>query len=72
MSGIKLVGIVLIAAGILGLAYRGFSYTRGIHEAKIGSLELSVNEKQTVSIPAWAGVAALMAGAFLVTVFKQS
>ena len=48
-----MLGIVLIAAGILGLAYRGFSYTRETHEAKIGSLELSLNEEQTFSIPVW-------------------
>jgi hypothetical protein len=63
MSGIKMFGIVLIAAGILGLAYQGFSYTKETHEAKIGPLELSVNEKQTVSIPLWVGVGALVAGA---------
>jgi hypothetical protein len=72
MSGIKLAGIVLIAAGILGLAYRGFSYTKETHEAKIGSLELSVNELVTLSIPTWAGVGVLVAGAFLLMLPKQS
>jgi hypothetical protein len=72
MSGVKMFGIVLIAAGILGLAYRGFSYTRETHEAKIGSLELSLNEKQTLSIPTWAGVGALMVGGFLLLLPKQS
>ena len=72
MSGMKMVGIALIAAGILGLAYRGFSYTRETHEAKIGPLELSVHEKQALSIPSWAGVGALVAGAFLLMVSKQS
>jgi len=72
MSGIKMFAIVLIAVGILGLAYRGFSYTRETHEAKIGSLELSVNEKQTISIPIWIGVGALLAGGFLLLVPKQS
>jgi hypothetical protein len=65
MSGMKMIGIVLIAAGILGLAYRGFSYTRETHEAQIGPLELSVDEKQTVSIPVWIGVGALVAGGLL-------
>jgi hypothetical protein len=57
---------------ILGPAYRGFSYTKETHEAKIGSLELSVNEKQTVSIPVWIGDGALVAGGFLLLVPKQS
>jgi hypothetical protein len=72
MSGIKLAGIVLIAAGILGLAYQGFSYTKETHEAKIGPLELSVKDRETVSIPAWAAVGALVAGGFLLLVPKQS
>ena len=72
MSGIKMFAIVLIAVGILGLAYRGFSYTRETHEAKIGSLELSLNEKQTFSIPVWIGVGTLMAGAFLLLLPKQN
>ena len=40
MSAVKIVAIVLIAAGILGLVYGSFSYTKETHEAKIGSLEL--------------------------------
>ena len=72
MSGIKMIGIVLIAAGILGLAYRGFSYTRETHEARIGPLELSVDERQTVSIPVWIGVGALVAGGLLLLLPKQS
>jgi hypothetical protein len=72
MSGIKMFAIVLIAAGILGLAYRGFSYTRETHGAKIGSLELSVKDRETFSIPTWAAVGALVAGGFMLLVPKQS
>jgi hypothetical protein len=56
MSAVKIVGIVLIAAGSLGLVYGGFSYAKETHEAKIGSLELSIKDKQTVNVPVWAGV----------------
>jgi hypothetical protein len=56
------VGIALIAAGILGLVYGGFSYTKETHEAKIGPLELSVKDKETVNIPVWAGVGAIVVG----------
>ena len=54
--------IVLIAAGILGLVYGGFSYTSETHEAKLGPIELSVKDKQRVNVPVWAGVAAIVAG----------
>jgi len=65
MNTIKIVAIALIVAGILGVMYGKFSYTKETHDAKLGSLELSFKEKQTVNIPAWAGVAAIAAGAAL-------
>ena len=68
MSAVKIVGIVLIAAGILGLAYGNFSYTKETHEAKIGSLELSVKDKETVNVPVWAGVGAIVVGGLLLLV----
>jgi TRAP-type C4-dicarboxylate transport system permease small subunit len=72
MSAVKIVGIVLIAAGILGLVYGGFSYTRETHEAKIGSLELSMKDKERVNIPVWAGVGAIVVGGLLLLVPKKS
>ncbi|QSA97769.1 hypothetical protein [Methylococcus sp. EFPC2] len=62
MSAVKLVGIVLIIAGLLGLVYGGFSYTRETQEAKIGPIELSVKDTQTVNVPIWVGVGAVVAG----------
>ena len=62
MNAVKLMAIVLIVAGILGLAYGSFSYTKETHGVKLGSLELSVKDKQTVNIPVWAGVGAIVAG----------
>jgi len=72
MSALKIVGIVLIAAGILALAYGGFSYTKETHEAKIGSLELSVTDDKTIAIPVWAGVASIVVGGVLLLVPKRS
>ena len=65
MSAIKIAAIVLIVAGILGLAYGKFSYTKETHEAKIGSLELSMKDKETVNVPVWAGVGAIVIGGIL-------
>ena len=72
MSGIKILAIVLIVAGLLGVMYGKFSYTKETHEAKLGSLEMSFKEKQTVNVPAWAGVAAIVAGAVLLLARPKS
>jgi hypothetical protein len=55
-------------AGILGLVYGGFSYTKETQEAKLGPIELSVKDKQTVSVPVWAGVGAIVIGGALLFV----
>jgi hypothetical protein len=72
MRPIRIAAIVLIAAGILVLVYGGFSYTKDTHEAKIGPLELSVEEKKNVSVPVWAGVGAIVIGGILLIVPKTS
>jgi uncharacterized membrane protein YidH (DUF202 family) len=61
----KLAAIVLIAGGVLGLVYGGFSYTKETHEAKLGPFELSVEDRQTINIPVWAGVGAIVVGGAL-------
>lgn len=62
---VKLLGVALVVAGLLGLVYGGFSYTKDNHEARIGPIVLSVKEKETVNVPVWAGVAAVVAGVVL-------
>jgi TRAP-type C4-dicarboxylate transport system permease small subunit len=68
VSALKIVAIVLILAGILGLVYGGITYTRTTHEAKVGPLELSVKNRETVNVPVWAGVTAIVVGAGLLLV----
>jgi multidrug transporter EmrE-like cation transporter len=65
MNAVKIAAIVLIVAGILGLAYGSFSYTKETHEARLGPIELSIKEKQTVKVPVWAGVGAIVVGGVL-------
>ena len=65
MNPTKLIGIVLIVAGSLGLAYGGFSYTKQTHEMKMGPIEMSVKERETINVPVWAGVGAIAIGAAL-------
>lgn len=65
MNVVRLVAILLIVAGVLGLMYGSFSYTKETHEAKVGPIELSVKDKQTVNVPVWAGVGAIVIGGVL-------
>ena len=71
MTMVKIVGVVAIVAGILGLAYGSFSYTSNTHEANIGSLELSVKDTRTVNIPLWAGIGAIATGGLLLVPWKK-
>ncbi len=65
MGSVKIVAFVLIAAGVLALVYGGFTYTKETHEMKIGPIEMSIKDKETVNIPIWAGVGAVIIGGLL-------
>ena len=65
MNSIKLLAIGLIVAGALGLAYGGFSYTKDTTVVKLGPIEISAKEKQTVNVPMWAGIGAIVLGGLL-------
>jgi hypothetical protein len=64
-ADMRMIGIVVLALGILALAYGGFSYTRETHDVKLGPVEFSVKDKQRVNVPLWAGVALAVVGAGL-------
>jgi hypothetical protein len=65
MNTINIIAILLIIAGALGLGYGSFSYTKKTDEVKLGPMELSIQEKQTVNIPVWTGVGAIAIGGTL-------
>ena len=65
MTPIRNVGIALIVAGMLAMAYGGFTYTTQTHEAKIGPLTLSAVDKETLSIPIWVGLGGIVLGGLL-------
>lgn len=62
MNTLKLVAVLLIVAGVLGVSYGGFSYTKETHAANIGPLHLQVLEQERVNIPLWAGLGAVAVG----------
>jgi hypothetical protein len=65
MNAIKGIAFALILAGILGLLYGGFTYTKETHEAKLGPIEFSVADKERVNVPIWASVGAILVGGAL-------
>jgi len=65
MNALKMTAIVLVVAGVLALGYGSFSYTKQTHDIKMGPIEMSVKEKETVNVPVWAGVGAIVIGGAL-------
>ena len=70
MNAIRILAIVLIVAGALGLAYGSFTYTKETHQAKVGPIELSIKDKETVNVPVWVGAVALALGVGLLLIRK--
>ena len=62
MNQIRVMAVVLIALGVAGLAYGGFTYTKDTHETQIGPIELTVKDQRTVNVPIWAGIGAVVIG----------
>jgi hypothetical protein len=71
MSTVKILAIGLIVAGVLGLVYGSFSYTKETHELKVGPLDVSVKDRQTVNVPVWSGVGAIAGGAILLLLERK-
>jgi hypothetical protein len=65
MKGTKLLGAVLLALGLLALAYGGFTYTKDTDKVDVGPIHVTVKDKETVNVPLWAGVAVAVVGGIL-------
>lgn len=65
MSALKAAGLILIVLGVVGLAYGSFSFTKETHEVDLGPLSLSVQEKETINVPVWAGIGSIAVGTFM-------
>lgn len=65
MNSVQITAAVLLVLGVLALAYGGFTYTKETHSTDIGPISLSVDDRERVNIPVWAGVGAVFAGGML-------
>jgi hypothetical protein len=64
----KIVGVLLVVAGTLGLIYGSFSYTKDTKEAQVGPLRFTVQQKEAINVPVWAGAGAIALGVVLLLV----
>ena len=71
MNPRTLIALILVVAGVAGLAYGKFSYTKEKHQAKLGPLEFSVKDKETVNVPQWASIGAIVVGAGLLVTGRK-
>jgi hypothetical protein len=71
MNPVRIMAIALIVAGVLGLVYGGFSYTRETHEARIGPVEFSVTDRERVNVPVWVGAGAVFLGGVLLLLGRK-
>lgn len=65
MNAARILALILIIAGVLGLIYGGFDYFRDNHAAKVGSLEFAIRTRHTILVPTWLSVGAIGAGVVL-------
>ena len=65
MGMVKIVAIALIVLGALGLVYGSFTYTKETHDVKLGPIEFSIVDKESVNVPVWVGVGAIVIGGLL-------
>ena len=61
-----LLGLVLIALGVVGLAFGGFSFTHKEKVVDLGPIEATADKKESVAIPPVLGAVAIVAGVLLV------
>ena len=71
MSGTKILGIVLLVGGLLGLFYGHFEYTKETHEGQFGPFRFSVAEKETAVIPSWVSLGVMVAGVVLLVAGRK-
>jgi hypothetical protein len=64
----RVLGIILIVAGALALAYQGITFSKREKVLDLGPFQATAEKKETIPIPPWVGGGALAAGVLLVFV----
>jgi hypothetical protein len=67
----RTIGIILIAAGIIMLIFKGFSFTKEKKVIDLGAVELNKKENHKINWPVWAGGVAIAAGALVLVAGRK-
>lgn len=66
-----IVGIILIALGVIGLIYGGITYTSSKDVVDLGPIEIQVDEKKEIPLPPILGAAAVAIGAAMLVMGRR-
>ena len=73
MNAARITGIVLIVLGLAGFFTGGFSFTKDTTKAEIGPFKFKVEEKESVNVPQWLSIGAIvLGGVVLVLGFRKA
>jgi hypothetical protein len=62
MNAARITGIILIVLGLAGFFTGGFSFTKDTTKAEIGPFKFQVQEKESVNVPQWLSIGAVVLG----------
>ncbi len=71
MSLRRVVAVVLVALGVIALAWGGISYTRREKVLDLGPIEASTEKRETIPLPPILGIVAIGAGVILLATGKK-
>ena len=66
MQGMKLLGVILLVAGLAGLAWPVISYTKTEKVVDLGPIEVTAERKKHVPVPPIVGGLAAVAGLVII------
>ena len=72
MTATRIAAIALLVLGMAGFFTGGFSFTKNTTQAQVGPIKLQVQEKESVNIPQWLSLGAMVLGGVLLAMsFKR-